>query len=60
MKILDYIKNTKSEMRHVSWPNKKETTNYTILVIAISIAVGILLGVFDYIYSLGLKDFILR
>ncbi|MCX6713908.1 MAG: preprotein translocase subunit SecE [Candidatus Vogelbacteria bacterium] len=60
IKLSDYIKETKGEMKHVSWPTKKETTNFTILVIALSVAVGVLLGVFDFIFRLGLENLILK
>ncbi len=42
-------------MKHVSWPSKKETTNFTVIVIALSILVGALLGLFDFIFSYILK-----
>ena len=60
IKLSDYIKETKGEMKHVSWPTKKETTDFTVLVIAISITVGVLLGVFDFIFRLGLQNLILQ
>lgn len=54
-KLTDYIKDTKSEMKHVSWPTKNQTVNFTTVVIGISIFVAILLGVFDYLYQLALQ-----
>jgi preprotein translocase subunit SecE len=42
-------------MKKVTWPTKKETYNYTILVIGISLAVAAFLGALDYIFSLGIK-----
>jgi len=55
MSLINYIKETRSEMKHVSWPSKKETTNFTVIVIALSILVGALLGLFDFIFSYILK-----
>lgn len=34
-------------MRKVTWPTRKETYNYTILVVVISIAVALFLGGID-------------
>jgi preprotein translocase subunit SecE len=50
MKIVDYIKETKGEMKHVSWPTRKQAIAYTIMVIVVSLFVAAFLGVFDYIF----------
>lgn len=50
-KITNYIKASIEEMKKVTWPSKKETYNYTMLVIAISIGVAAFLGALDYIFS---------
>ena len=54
-KLLNYIKGSVSEMKKVTWPTKKETQNYTYLVIGISLAVAIFLGALDYIFTIGLE-----
>ncbi|MFA6514004.1 MAG: preprotein translocase subunit SecE [Patescibacteria group bacterium] len=54
-KLTNYIKASITEMKKVTWPTKKETYNYTILVIGISLAVAAFLGALDYIFSLGIK-----
>lgn len=54
-KIINYIKASVEEMKKVSWPTKKETYNYTILVISISVAVALFLGFFDIIFTKGLE-----
>ena len=55
MSILTYIKETKAEMVHVSWPTKKQAIGYSLLVIAICIIASLFLGVFDYFFSSVLK-----
>jgi preprotein translocase subunit SecE len=55
MSLSNYIKDTKAEMRHVNWPTREQTINYTILVIAISIFVALFLGLFDSIFVYLLK-----
>jgi len=59
-KIIQFLKEAKSELLKVNWPNKKQITNYTLTVIGISIAVAIFLGALDYFFSYLLKTFILK
>ncbi len=53
-KASEFLKGTREEMKHVTWPTRKQTINHTLLVIGISIVVALLLGLFDYLFSLGL------
>ena len=46
MKVVDYIKETKTELRHVNWPTKKQAIIFTVVVIAVSIGVSLFLGFF--------------
>jgi preprotein translocase subunit SecE len=38
-------------MKKVTWPTKKETYNYTVLVIGISLGTAAFLGALDYVFS---------
>ena len=58
MKIIDYIKDTRGELKHVSWPTRKQTIWFTVIVIVVSIITAFYLGLFDFIFSLGLDNFI--
>jgi preprotein translocase subunit SecE len=51
MKINEYIKETKAEMAHVTWPTRKQAIAYATLVVVVSVGVSAFLGVFDYIFS---------
>ena len=51
MNLSQYIKETRTEMNHVNWPTRSETVRFTILVIAISLATAILLGLADFIFT---------
>jgi len=42
-------------MKKVTWPNKKETYRYTILVIVISLGIAAFLGALDYIFNYGFQ-----
>ncbi|MFA5644706.1 MAG: preprotein translocase subunit SecE [Patescibacteria group bacterium] len=54
-KLTNYIKESIIELKKVSWPSKKETYRYTLLVIGISILVAVFLGALDYIFNFGLE-----
>jgi len=47
----NYIKSSVEEMKKVTWPTRKETYNYTILVILISLGTAAFLGALDYVFS---------
>lgn len=40
-----------SELKKVTWPSREETTNLTVIVLVVSVAVGIFLGAVDYIFT---------
>ncbi|MEK7170273.1 MAG: preprotein translocase subunit SecE [Patescibacteria group bacterium] len=54
-RLLTYFKETKAEMKHVSWPTRKQAILYTAVVIIISLATSAYLGFFDYVFSSILK-----
>ena len=58
MKLTEYLKETKTELKHVSWPTRRQAAAYTVIVILISLATGFYLGFFDYIFSFIIKGFI--
>ena len=60
MALKDYISETKGELKHVSWPSRSQTINYTLIVIGISIATAVFLSVFDGIFVYLLEKFILK
>lgn len=57
--FLNYLKNTKGELKHVNWPTRKDTINFTLVVIVVSLLVGAYLGLFDFIFNLILKSLII-
>jgi len=58
MSILTYFKDTKTEMKHVTWPSVRQAFIYTGIVIAAAIIVSLVLGLFDYLFSLGIQKII--
>lgn len=57
-KITEYLKETKTELKHVIWPSKNQTLYYTLIVIILSVIIAYYLGVFDFIFSQGLQKII--
>ena len=58
-KLLNYNKDTRGELIHVSWPTRKQATMFTIVVIVVSVVVAFFLGFFDYLFTLILQKFVL-
>ena len=57
-KIITYLRDTKSELKHVSWPTQRQTIIYTTIVIVLSIVTALYLGALDFGFTKGL-DYIL-
>jgi len=55
MKIGEYIKETRAELKHVSWPTRRQATVFTVVVIVISLVTAAYLGAFDYVFTALLK-----
>lgn len=53
--LADYIKGAISEMKKVVWPSRKETIQYSAIVIAMSIGMAIFFGILDYVFGIGLE-----
>ncbi len=58
VKTAEYLKETRAELKHVSWPTRRQTLVYTGVVIAISLLTALYLGAFDYLFTALLKLFI--
>jgi preprotein translocase subunit SecE len=48
---LDFVRDVRSELRKVAWPNQRETVNLTAVVIAFSVIVGLFLGGIDFVFQ---------
>lgn len=58
MRLGEYLKETRAELRHVNWPTRKQAAVFTVLVVAVSLFTAAYLGVFDYLFSLILRNII--
>lgn len=50
-RLIQYINDTKAEMRHVNWPTRNHAIVLTVLIVLVSVTVSIFLGFFDFIFS---------
>jgi preprotein translocase subunit SecE len=48
---LRYIRETRGEMRKVTWPTREDSQRLTLIVIAVTIVMAIFLGVLDFGFS---------
>lgn len=58
MGVVDYIKDTKGEMKHVSWPTRTQSLLFAALIITVSLLTALYLGFFDFIFAQALNLFI--
>lgn len=60
MGLVNYIKETRGELKHVSWPTRRQALAFTIIVVLISLVLSLFLGLFDFLFSRGLQYLINR
>jgi preprotein translocase subunit SecE len=47
----NYFREVRAEMKHVSWPTRNQTIIYTAVVVIISLATAVYLGLWDYVLT---------
>ncbi|MGB4437890.1 MAG: preprotein translocase subunit SecE [Sedimentibacter sp.] len=50
-RVSNYFKGVKSELKKVNWPTKKELTNYTVVVLATTLAMTIVIWGLDLVFQ---------
>ncbi|TSC71325.1 MAG: hypothetical protein G01um101470_676 [Parcubacteria group bacterium Gr01-1014_70] len=58
-KLKNYLLETKTELKRVTWPSRQDTIKHTLAVIGISVAVAAFLGALDILFQFLLEKFIL-
>lgn len=53
--VTKYFRETRGEMRKITWPTREESWRLTLIVMAVSTAFAIFLWVFDAIFSNSLQ-----
>jgi preprotein translocase subunit SecE len=49
--IVKYLKETRAELKKVSWPTRQEALNLTLIVVGFTIFMAALLGLIDYLFA---------
>lgn len=57
--LITYLKETRAELDHITWPTQQQTVVYTVLVIALSLVVGAYLGLLDGVFTWVLNTFVI-
>jgi preprotein translocase subunit SecE len=59
-KAIAFLKEAQAELMKVNWPTRTEVLKYTELVVAISLAIALFLGLLDLLFSWLVETFIFR
>ncbi|MEP7198507.1 MAG: preprotein translocase subunit SecE [Chloroflexota bacterium] len=54
--IVRYLRETRAEIAKVSWPSVEETRNLSLIVIGVTVAMSIALGLLDSIFALLIQN----
>lgn len=50
-RIVQYFKETRAELRKVTWPTRQEALNLTGIVLAVTVFMAALLGLLDFLFA---------
>lgn len=50
--IVRYFKETRAELRKVTWPTRDETKTLTTIIVIVTVTMAAFLGMLDYIFQL--------
>lgn len=54
--VVNYVKESREELKKVAWPTKNVVIRDTLVVVAVSLAMAIFFGVIDFGLSKGLEQ----
>jgi preprotein translocase subunit SecE len=49
--VREYFRDTLGELRKVHWPTRQEVRNLSIIVLAVTLGMSLVLGLFDFIFE---------
>ena len=50
-----FFKGVKAEFKKISWPDRQATFKQSVAVVAISVVVGIIIAILDYVIQYGVN-----
>lgn len=57
-RFINYLRDTKAEVSHISWPTQKQTILYTVIVVVLSLFTAFYLGFFDFLLREALDIYV--
>ena len=59
-RVQRYFQQSWAELQKVVWPNRETAIRLTVAVIIFSLALAALIGVIDYLFTLGIQTLIFK
>jgi len=56
--IVRYFRETRGELRKVTWPTREESWRLTLIVLGVTAAMSVFLGLLDFIFSNGVQGLV--
>ncbi len=50
-----FFKGVKSEFKKISWPDRQSTLKQSVVVVAISVVLGVIIAILDYVIQYGVN-----
>lgn len=51
----NFFKGVKAEFKKISWPDRQSTLRQSVAVVAISVVVGVIIAIMDYVIQYGVN-----
>ena len=58
-RFVQYLKDTQTELKHVSWPTRRQAVVFTVVVVVLSILIAAYLGALDVVFTWVVENFII-
>jgi preprotein translocase subunit SecE len=59
-RVTTYLREVRVELTRVNWPTRRELVSMTIVVVVVLLALSVYLGLFDYIYTVVVKRWLVQ
>ncbi|OFX30827.1 MAG: preprotein translocase subunit SecE [Armatimonadetes bacterium RBG_16_67_12] len=59
-RVTTYLREVRVELTRVDWPTRRELVSMTIVVVVVLLALAVYLGMFDYIYTVIVKRWLVQ
>jgi preprotein translocase subunit SecE len=53
--LVRYLRETRGELRKVTWPTRQESQRLTAIVLGVTAAMALFLGILDFVFSRGVQ-----